>query len=81
MTVTELKAAVLALDREEKKAFILDTLPELARDAMADPSFLPRLLPVFLGIVKDSGLDLQQLLQFAAMFGGDSGGSRGPAGP
>ncbi len=32
-----------------------------------------QLLPVFLAIVKESGLDLQQLIQFAAMFGGGSG--------
>lgn len=70
MTVTELKAAVMALDTEQKQAFILETLPPLAKDAMADPSFLMQLLPVFLGIVKESGLDLQQLLQFAAMVGG-----------
>ena len=70
MTVAELNSAVMALTPEQKKAFILETLPPLAKDAMADPSFLMQLLPVFLGIVKESGLDLQQLLQFAAMFGG-----------
>ena len=72
MTVAELKSAVMALAPEQKKAFILETLPPLAKDAMADPSFLMQLLPVFLGIVKESGLDLQQLLQFAAMFGGSA---------
>jgi hypothetical protein len=70
MTVQELKTAVMALETEEKKAFILETLPLLARDAMQDPTFLMQLFPVFLGIVKESGLDLQQLVQFAAMFGG-----------
>jgi hypothetical protein len=40
----------------------------MAKEAMQDPSFLMQLFPVFLGIVKDSGLDLQQLLQFAAMM-------------
>jgi hypothetical protein len=69
MTAEELKTAVLALDAEEKKAFILETLPPLAKDAMQDPSFLMQLFPVFLGIIKESGLDLQQLLQFATMFG------------
>lgn len=69
MTLQELNAAVMALDTEQKKAFILETLPVLAKDAMQDPSFLMQLFPVFLGIVKESGLDLQQLLQFAAMFG------------
>ena len=37
---------------------------------MADPSFLMQLFPVFLAIIRESGLDLQQLIQFAAMFGG-----------
>jgi len=69
MTVAELKQATLALSREEKQAFILDTLQPLAKDAMADPAFLMQLFPVFLAIIKESGLDLQQLLQFAAMFG------------
>lgn len=69
MTTAELKTAVLALSTEEKKAFILETLPQLSKDAMQDPSFLMQLFPVFLGIVKESGLDLQQLLQFAAMMG------------
>jgi hypothetical protein len=78
MTVTELKAAVMALDVEEKKKFILETLPPLAKDAMQDPAFLMQLFPVFLGIVKESGLDLQQLLQFATMMGG-SPRSDGPA--
>ena len=80
MTVAELKSAVMALDTEQKKTFILETLPPLAKDAMADPSFLTQLLPVFLGIVKESGLDLQQLLQFAAMFGGGAGAPAGSGG-
>ena len=70
MTVQELKTSVMALSLEEKKAFIIETLPDLAKDAMQDPSFLMQLLPIFLGIVKDSGLDLQQVIQFATMFGG-----------
>ena len=70
MTVDELKTAVMALPADEKKAFILETLQPLAKDALQDPSFLMQLLPVFLGIVKDSGVDLQQLLQFATLFGG-----------
>ncbi|MBE0596326.1 MAG: hypothetical protein IH614_03550 [Desulfuromonadales bacterium] len=68
MTVAELKAAALALSPEEKKAFILETLPDLAREGMQDPSFLMQLFPVFLGLLKESGLDLQQLMQFAAMM-------------
>lgn len=74
MTVAELKSAVLALSPEEKKAFILDTLPDLAKAGMQDPGFLMQLFPVFTGMLKESGVDLQQLLQFAAMMGG---GSRG----
>lgn len=70
MTVNELKTAVLDLDLDQKKNFILETLPLLAKEAMQDPSFMIQLFPVFLGIVKESGLDLQQLLQFAALAGG-----------
>ncbi|MCK4509717.1 MAG: hypothetical protein KAU27_14310 [Desulfuromonadales bacterium] len=62
MTQQELTDAVMALSLEEKKAFILETLPGLAKDAMEDKSFLMQMLPVFLGIVKESGLDLAQLL-------------------
>ena len=71
MTVDELKTVLMALPLAEKKAFILETLQPLAKDALQDPSFLMQLLPVFLGIVKESGVDLQQLLQFAALFGGE----------
>ncbi|PLX85331.1 MAG: hypothetical protein C0617_04465 [Desulfuromonas sp.] len=78
MTIDELKGAVLALGADEKKAFILETLPELAKDAMQDPGFLTQLLPVFLGILKDSGMDLQQLLQLASMMSGaPAGGNQG----
>jgi hypothetical protein len=76
LTIDELKAAVLELDTEAKKKFILETLPPLAKDAMQDPSFLLQLFPVFLGILKESGLDMQQLLQFASMRGdGPSNGT------
>ena len=75
MTVADLKQATLALPREEKQAFILDTLQPLAKDAMADPAFLMQLFPVFLAIIKESGLDLQQLIQFATMFGTTPEGS------
>jgi len=70
MTVQQLKTTVMALPLEEKKAFILETLQPLAKDAMQDPSFLMQLFPVFLAIVRESGLDLQQLVQLASMFGG-----------
>ena len=72
MTVEELKSAVLALDAEQKKAFMLETLSPLAKDAVKDPGFLMQLFPVFLSILKDSGMDLQQLLQFAMMMGNDT---------
>jgi hypothetical protein len=62
MTQQELTDAVMALPLEEKKAFILETLPGLAKDAMEDKTFLMQLLPVFLGIVQESGLDLAQLM-------------------
>jgi hypothetical protein len=62
MTQQELTDAVMALSPEEKKAFILETLPGLAKDAMEDKTFLMQLLPVFLGIVQESGLDLAQLM-------------------
>ncbi|WP_432823851.1 hypothetical protein [Trichloromonas sp.] len=73
MTVEELKAAVLALDPEQKKAFMLETLSPLAKDVIKDPGFLMQLFPVFLGILKESGMDLQQLLQFATMMGNGAG--------
>ncbi|PLX93627.1 MAG: hypothetical protein C0621_07035 [Desulfuromonas sp.] len=72
MSIYILKEQVLALSREEKQAFILDTLPALAKEAMQDPGFLMQLFPIFLGIVKESGLDVQQLLQLATMMGGDA---------
>jgi len=62
MTQQELIDAVMALSLEEKQAFILNALPGLAKDAMVDKAFLFQLLPVMLGIVKESGLDLAQLL-------------------
>jgi hypothetical protein len=73
MTVEELKSAVLALDDEQKKAFMLETLSPLAKDVIKDPGFLMQLFPIFLGILKESGMDLQQLLQFAAMMGNGAG--------
>ncbi len=62
MTQQEITAAVMAFSLEEKKVFIIETLPSLAKDAMEDKSFLLQMLPVFLGIVKESGLDLAQLM-------------------
>jgi hypothetical protein len=68
MTPEELKEAVLALDSEAKKAFLLDALPELAKDAMQDQMFLMQLFPIFVNLLKESGIELTQLLQMASMF-------------
>ena len=68
MTVDELKTAVMALSTEEKKAFILETLPDLAGGVIKEPGFMMQLFPVLFGILKESGTDLQQLLQFATMM-------------
>lgn len=73
MTIEELKTAVLALDVEQRKAFILQVLPEVAKEAMQDQAFLMQLFPIFIKLLKESGVDLQQLLQFAAMMGGGQG--------
>lgn len=62
MTQQELSDAVMTLSLEDKKKFIITTLPNLAKDAMEDPAFLLQLLPIMLGIVKDSGLDLAQIM-------------------
>lgn len=69
MTPDEIKNALLDLSKEEKQAFILDTLPLLAKEVIEEPGFMMQLFPVMLGILKESGMDLQQLLQFASMMG------------
>jgi hypothetical protein len=69
MTVSEIKTALLGLSTEDKKAFIIEALPELAKDVIKEPGFMMQLFPVLLGILKESGMDLQQLLQFATMMG------------
>ncbi len=69
MTVEEIKTALMELSSEEKKAFILETLPDLAGEVIKEPGFMMQLFPVLLGILKESGMDLQQLLQFATMMG------------
>ncbi len=69
MTVEEIKTALMALSSEEKKAFILETLPDLAGEVIKEPGFMMQLFPVLLRILKESGMDLQQLLQFATMMG------------
>lgn len=68
MTPEELKEAVLALDSEDRKAFLLDALPELAKDAIQDQMFLMQLFPIFANLIKESGIELSQLLQMASMF-------------
>ena len=72
MKVDEIKEGLLALSKEEKQAFILDTLPLLAKEVIQEPGFMMQLFPVMLGILKESGMDLQQLLQFATMMGGQN---------
>ncbi len=69
MTTEQIKTALLGLSKEEKQAFIIDTLPELAKEVIKEPGFMVQLFPVLLGILKESGMDLQQLLQMAAMMG------------
>lgn len=68
MTTEEIKNSLLSLSKEEKQAFILDTLPLLAKEVIKEPGFMMQLLPVMLGILKESGMDLQQLLSFASMM-------------
>ena len=68
MTHQEIKDALLNLSTEEQKNFVLETLPILARDLVKEPGFMMQLFPVLLGILKESGMDLQQLMQLAAML-------------
>ncbi|MBD1401768.1 hypothetical protein [Pelovirga terrestris] len=70
MTHQEIRTALLKLSTEEQKAFVLETLPILARDLVKEPGFMMQLFPVLLGILKESGMDLQQLMQLAAMMNG-----------
>lgn len=69
MSPEAIKTALLGLSKEEKQAFILETLPDLAKDVIKEPGFMIQLFPVLLGILKESGMDLQQLLQMASMMG------------
>ena len=69
MSPDAIKDALLGLSKEEKQAFILDSLPELAKEVIKEPGFMVQLFPVLLGILKESGMDLQQLMQMAAMMG------------
>ena len=50
MNYDDLKSAVLALEPEDKKRLILETFPELSKDAIKDPSFIMQLFPVFLSV-------------------------------
>jgi len=68
MTVTEIKTSLMELSTEEKKTFILEVLPELTRDVIKEPGFMMQLFPVFLGILKESGIEMQQLVQIATMM-------------
>ncbi|MDD2557548.1 MAG: hypothetical protein RBR43_00425 [Desulfuromonadaceae bacterium] len=67
MRVEELKQEVMQLSTQEKQEFILSALPTMADEALQDSGFMLRLLPVMLNIVKKSGIDLQQLMQFVAL--------------
>jgi hypothetical protein len=69
MTSEEIRSVLMGLSKEEKQAFIINTLPELAKEVIKEPGFMLQLFPVLLGILKESGMDLQQLLQFATMMG------------
>jgi len=75
MNVEELKHEIMQLSTTEKQEFILTALPDLADEALQDSGFMLRLLPVMLEIVKQSGIDMQQLMQFAAMQQGNSNNS------
>jgi len=68
MSPEEIKKALFGLSDEEKKAFIIDTLPILTKEVIKDPGFMMQLFPVMLGILKESGMDLQQLMQMASMM-------------
>lgn len=68
MSVNELQSQVLALTEDEQKEFILNLLPEIAPTLGSDQAFLMRLFPVMMALVKESGIDIQQLVQMAAMF-------------
>jgi len=39
---------------------------------MKDQAFMMQLFPLLLNLLKESGIELQQLLQFAALMGGGS---------
>ena len=69
MTTEEIKSALLGLSIEDKKEFIIEVLPQLAGDVIKEPGFMMQLFPVLLGILKESGMDLQQLMQLASMMG------------
>ncbi len=75
MNIEELKQQVMQLTTTEKQEFILTALPDLADEALQDSGFMLRLLPVMLEIVKKSGIDLQQLMQFAALQQGNMNNS------
>lgn len=68
MTPEKLKEALLALDSDARKAFLLDVLPDVAQEAMQDRLFLMQLFPIFLGLLKQSGIELEQLVQWASLF-------------
>jgi len=52
MSPDAIKEALLGLSKEEKQAFIIDTLPDLAKEVVNEPGFMMQLFPVLLGILK-----------------------------
>ncbi|MDY0212055.1 MAG: hypothetical protein RBR06_03515 [Desulfuromonadaceae bacterium] len=72
MRVEELKQEVMQLSTQEKQEFILSALPDMAEEALQDSGFMLRLLPVMLNMVKKSGIDLHQLMQFVALQQGNT---------
>ncbi len=72
MNVEELKQEIMQLSTAEKQEFILTALPEISEEALQDSGFMLRLLPVLLNMVKKSGIDLHQLMQFVALQQGST---------
>ncbi len=68
MTRTEIARALLELPADDQKKIILETLPTMATTLVQDKEFMMQLFPVMLGILKESGMDLQQLLQLATLM-------------
>ena len=72
MNYEEIKNEVLELSSEDKKRLIIETFPEISKDAIKDPGFVMQLFPMFLSVLRESGMDLQQLVKLAGMLGGNN---------